>query len=77
MLSYYSPWIVQSSLTPLTLALASLVSFGFITIFSVAITNKVEYDGLELEREETSMVTSITNVFQLAISTWFDWFFIL
>lgn len=52
-------------------ALSSLVTFGFITILSVAITNKVEYDGLEIEREEASLVTSITNVFQFFIGTCF------
>lgn len=49
------------------------MTFGFITILCVAITNKVEYDGLEIEREEASLVTSITNVFQFSIGHDLSW----
>ncbi|KAK8813727.1 hypothetical protein WA556_000299 [Blastocystis sp. ATCC 50177/Nand II] len=48
-------------------ALISLVSFSFLTIFSVAITSPIPHYGMSLDSEQASLLSSIASPFQLML----------
>ena len=45
----------------------SLVSFSFLTIFSVAITSPIPHYGMNLDSEQASLLSSAGSPFQLAL----------
>ena len=49
-------------------AMISLVSFAFLTIFSVAITSPIPHYGMSLDSEQASLLSSAGSPFQLALT---------
>lgn len=49
-------------------AMISLVSFAFLTIFSVAITSPIPHYGMNLDSEQASLLSSAGSPFQLALT---------
>lgn len=49
-------------------AMISLVSFAFLTIFSVAITSPIPHYGMGLDSEQASLLSSAGSPFQLALT---------
>ena len=55
------------STIPSRLAMISLVSFSFLTIFSVAITSPIPHYGMNMDSEQASLLSSVASPFQLVL----------